>query len=208
MLTHSIQLTFRALITALCVFVLPQTTYCNETDNTHFLHQLEQQNSAIQLISGTFTQAKTLSILPAPLFSSGSFVFQPNTGLQWNTVAPIKSSLVLNQQGVQLNGKVATQPNAQVNNTGQATVTALFLAVIGGDLNQLRNYFDIKPVSTDIQNWRLQLTPKTKQLAAHIKQITIHGASNTERLVIFEANGDKTDIQLDTTTLERKTIEQ
>ena len=157
-------------------------------DSTAFadslLAELSHRAETVEKLSGTFIQARQLTVLPLALESEGTFEFNRNEGLIWQTLKPNRQLLRITEQGVMLEGSNTVL-------AGSAGLAPVLLAVFSGQLNQLEELFTIQS-SGDPQDWQLTMAPVSEATAAYIQAVSIRGAKNLEHLEIIEPGGDGT----------------
>lgn len=163
------------------------------------LAQLGQRSKAIKSLQGRFVQQKTITVLPAPLNSTGRFQFEQGKGVVWELLTPVQNKVELTPKGISFgdeNQKGQGQTSA-AQQAGVEVVAKIFMGVIAGELDSLKDYFAVQ-ASGDSGHWKLVLTPHSANLAAYIKSIELQGGELTEQLDIAEANGDHTHIAFTT----------
>ncbi|PUA27671.1 MAG: hypothetical protein B0W54_14070 [Cellvibrio sp. 79] len=160
------------------------------------LAALGERSRQIQSLHGQFEQQKTIAVLPTPLDSNGRFTVEQGQFVVWELLQPVQQTIRLSPAGITLetDGK-AEQIGASMPKNGAETVTRIFMAVISGQWQTLRDHFAIEATG-DTGKWQLTLTPRSPALASYIRQITIRGGEFTEYLAIAETNGDNTSIRL------------
>lgn len=133
-----------------------------------------------QVLRGRFTQRKFLVELPNPLVSTGEFVLLRGQGLRWHTLEPLESDVVL------------TAPS-----TSSTSAAALLLALFAIDIEALSDRFDFFGEVAH-PAWQLGLRPRDAGLATRVEKALLEGRASIERIVLYEAGGDRTDIALET----------
>ncbi len=177
-----------------------------QSSDDALLAELSRRSADIKTLTGTFTQAKTIAVLPVPLNSQGEFRVERDKVL-WETLAPVRSSLEIS--GGQINfadaqGKSLLDGTEGADDAKASSeiVARIFTGVIAGDLSALNEYFTAI-VSGDSQQWQITLVPRSANMAAYIRHILVQGGELTEQLDIVEANGDNTHIVLVTREIVR-----
>lgn len=161
----------------------------------NLLGELSDKAKNIEQLTGVFTQQRKITVLPLPLISAGEFSYHHQTGMVWNTLAPVQSKIHITTQGIQTeNNELSTQT------AGSAQLANMLLGIFSGDLTLLSEQFDIQ-VAGDITQWHLHLTPKNELVATQISSIDIHGRETTETVAIADANGDQSDLTFTTEQL-------
>lgn len=190
----------RLLVLCLAALALPVLA------NEDLLATLGERSRQVQSLQGQFEQQKTIAVLPAPLVSTGRFTFEQGQFVVWELVQPVQQTLRLSPAGMTLDidGKAAEKPGERLPGKGAETITRIFMAVISGQWENLRDYFAIE-ARGEAGKWHLVLRPRSSNLAAYIRQIDIRGTEFTEQVFIAETNGDSTDIRLITEKVIRRT---
>lgn len=67
---------------------------------SELLPQAAQAMRAAQVVRGQFVYRKFLTEVPAPLESSGEYLFVKSEGLVWHTQQPFESEFVITPQGM------------------------------------------------------------------------------------------------------------
>lgn len=161
------------------------------------LASLGERSREITHLQGRFEQQKKITVLPAPLVSSGRFALEQGQSIEWQLLEPVQQTIRLSPGGITLEaaGKTSGALGDAMPAQGAETLTRVFMAVVSGEWRTLRDYFDITATG-EPDAWQLVLTPRSPGLAAYIRQIDIRGGEFTDQLDIAEANGDSTRIRL------------
>ncbi len=176
---------------ALC---LSRSAFAAETNTDTALRQIQTQLIDAPLLRGRFEQTKTVTGFRNPLRSSGEFLQWRGHGLIWNTRKPFAASLVLNAKSLRAQqGKASYALDASKEPAIAVTNTLLF-ALLSGDTHALAQRFTIVDVANNLDEWRLQLTPREPGLSRMFSQITLAGARYVSQVELLEANGNRTEI--------------
>lgn len=144
------------------------------------------------IMTGRFSQVKTISSVNRQMKSNGTFIFSLD-GIMWKTEKPFASSMVVGMTSVVqtlANGKqtVIDASSNQIFTSISTTLSAMF----GGNAETLRANFD---VDFDVKDnlWNAKLNPKNNDVAKILKSLEISGniAADLNKIVMSEANGDK-----------------
>lgn len=147
------------------------------------LEQVAAQLTSADIIAGEFEQAQHVAVLSRPLLSRGRFVFQRGTGLLWQVLEPVESSLVFGADGeVRSDGAVAGA-------RALGFVARLLNSVLGGDLAMLDDGFHIEG-RVEAEGWQLRLTPRGGPLSRFVSGIQLQGAAAVEQVALYDNNGD------------------
>lgn len=145
---------------------------------------LQQPNT----IQGQFVQQRYLKSLPKPLQTTGQFALQKQTGLFWHVQKPLDVQLRVRPNGIAQWDKKTWRNSSQ---SGQAAQVKLFMAVLGGNTQELSKQFDLD-VSGSLNNWRMTLQPKTTIMKQVFQNITIQGDQVVRQVELREKQGDRT----------------
>lgn len=157
------------------------------------IEKLEARIALEQNISGSFQQKKMISVLPDALHSHGKFAYDHDTGLVWETLAPIPNRLIFDKQGIRqsVDGKTVWEIGAQ--QPAALTITRVISSVLAADWASLREYFSIKG-SVDESGWQLQLRPRDEVLNQVVSSISVSGDRVLKAMTLLESNGDRSEI--------------
>ena len=152
------------------------------------LYQLSAKAGNLELMQGRFIMQRQISVLPLPLESKGRFEYRKGLGLRWETLSPLQSLLIINQQGVSIDG-------TERNQRGLEQFAKALLDIFSGDIEGLDETFTISGIGDPTQ-WQMILKPRNHQVAARLVKIKVTGALYTESIEILESNLDSTRIDL------------
>lgn len=153
--------------------------------------------AAAPVISGSYTQDKFLHALPKPLRASGDFLLVRNLGIAWRMVLPFPSELIITRDALierQAGGsttRIATDQRPTIRQVGR-----ILLAVLSLDFDQLDPLFTLSLINTSGPGWQLGLQPKQAGAAGVIRAIVVSGHHQIERVHVFEADGERVEIEL------------
>lgn len=151
--------------------------------------QLTQQLANIAVLRGEFVQEKHLRGLQLPLRSEGRFVLAREQGLLWSLQRPLQRDYRITVQGVSLWQQGQWQ--AQGNQDAAARQSRLFLAVLRGDEQELRDEFDLQ-LQGNADGWLLTLQPKSLLLKQIFQRIEVRGDQHVRSIELLETQGDRT----------------
>lgn len=154
--------------------------------------QLAQQLAQVQVLRGDFVQEKHLRGLPQPLRSHGRFVLSAD-GLLWDLDKPLPRRYRISLQGVALwqDGRWQVQGNQDA----AARQSRLFLSVLQGDQQGLREEFDLQVQGSE-DDWLLSLLPKSLLLKQIFQRIEVCGGQYVRSIELLESQGDRTLMQM------------
>lgn len=146
--------------------------------------QLQQQ----PVVQGQFQQTRYLHNLPQALHSSGVFTLVQKQGLYWELQSPFALRLRLDARGI---AQQDAQGQWQISpQSGQSRQIALFMALLGGDTEELSRDFELQ-LSGTAQDWQLMLKPKSAVLQQIFQYIQLQGDQFLRQVEILETQGDR-----------------
>lgn len=140
-------------------------------------------------VQGQFVQQRYLKSLAKPMQTSGRFALKKHSGLYWQVEKPLELQLRVRPQGIAQRDKSGGWRNS--SQSGQAAQVKLFMAVLGGDTQELGKQFDVQ-VSGSLNRWTLMLQPKTAVMKQVFQTITIQGGQVVRQVELHEKQGDRT----------------
>jgi hypothetical protein len=142
--------------------------------------------------NGVFTQERQVKGLPIALVSKGKFNYDAGKGLEWRTLHPVSSELNISRDGLRQQGKLLA---------GSEVIAQALLGVFSGDFTELETFFSLS-LEGNIEQWRVNMMPKSQQVATIIQSIKLSGDSSSREITIRNANGDITRIDVTLTVNE------
>ncbi len=146
------------------------------------------------IMTGNFSQVKTISAVNRSMKSSGTFIFSLD-GIMWKTEKPFPSTMVVGMTSVKqtlANGKetVIDASSNQIFTSISTTLSAMF----SGNAEVLQNNFDVD-FSSSGSDWKAVLSPKDSMVKKILTSLTIGGtatenSSDLNSIVMAEATGD------------------
>lgn len=173
---------------ALLLAALPLSVLAEPVD------EVGRRLATAALQRGGFEQEKQLAGFAKPLKSRGDYLLLRGKGLIWRTVAPFASQLVMTANAIAGSDGLRIDASKE---PGVRVVTTLMLALLDGDLAQLATHFELQIELRGAQAWRARLRPKAATLAKLFASIEIDGDRQLRRLLLQEAQGDRTLIRFD-----------
>ena len=154
------------------------------------------QLAKAQVLSGRFTHRKHLRELPKPITAAGEFTFARELGVYWHTQLPFDSEVVLTRTGIleKAEGTQTLQLSAD-DQPAVRMIAAVFLALFTLDMATLEKNFELFTVSEGAR-WTIGLKPRGGAIAAVFTQATVSGAADVEQVVLTDAHGDRTVIEV------------
>ena len=153
-----------------------------------------------ELLRGQFEQSKQISGFRKPLRSRGRFVLSRGLGVIWRTEQPFPSQLTMTAQRLRMVSGDSAREFDAANEPALRAINRVLFDLLTGHLDGLRDGFDIQVVRADDRGWQLRLTPKAGLLAQAFTTIELEGDRQIARIVLAEANGDRSDIRFSALT--------
>ena len=144
-----------------------------------------------------FTETKKLSVLDAPVVSSGRLIYSPPDRLEKITVQPKAESLTVESDHVVVvrDGRRREMRLQQVPEA-LAIVEGVRGTLLGNEA-MLRQYYDLRLVGTE-KDWRLALIPREERLARWVRQITVNGQRHVvSSIETLQADGDSSIMRIE-----------
>ena len=149
-----------------------------------------------KVLTGNFVHHKHLAEIPQPLTATGDFTYARNLGVHWHTKQPFDSVFVLTQSGIVQRDEGAETIRMSAQEQPAVRVIAdIFLALFTLDVTSLSSSFDLYGKSQG-ERWIVGLRPKSATIGSVFKQATISGSKDVEQVVLLDAHGDRTVIEL------------
>lgn len=195
----------------LLIYSLAALTSANASDND--LTRLLPKQCVFY---GNFFQTRNIERLPSSLNSSGNFFFSCERGIIWQTLYPIKSSLIYTTDGTSFEG--THEKNSQqtsftsLNGTKHYYLGKFLINLLSANLQELHSDFDATHTTPPPNNTlAILLTPKNEKIKKSLKNITLKRQENESTLLItINNNESQTNIKIDTienTTTHKSTLE-
>jgi hypothetical protein len=161
------------------------------------LAQPARQLADAQAIRGRFVFKRYLPGISKPLESSGEYVVLKDVGIDWHTLAPFDSEVVVAKDGVTQidDGTARRLGNADASGADAMHAAIRMLsALLTLDVDALAATFDLFGDDTD-GRWSVGLKPRAQDVATLVRDATISGARQVETVELHDANGDRTEIE-------------
>lgn len=166
---------------------------------TTLLGAVGKTTRAAAALRGNFVQRKFLHELPQPLLSSGEFLVARGAGVDWHTHKPFDSEVLLTPQALIQRGPDGKPQRVDASQQpGLAAVSQVFDALFALDIDKLNQSFTLfgEKDPADANAWLLGLTPREPAFAKVIARIVVSGSAEPKLITMFEASGDRTEIEL------------
>ena len=116
----------------------------------------------------------------------------------WHTRQPFDSVVVLTDAGLAQSDD--GRPPQRISADGQPAVRLLkniFMALFSLDTHRLAREFELFGVEDKKENrWIIGLRPRARAIAGVFNEATVAGADDVEQIVLTDAHGDRTVIDL------------
>jgi len=169
----------------------------NETDTAGAsawgMPQLMQSMAEVKSAKHKFTERKYMSVLTAPLESSGTLLYEAPGRLEKRTLAPKEESMVLNQGILVIENKAMHMKRTMMVNQYPAmgAFVESIRATLAGDLKTLSQYFQIK-LEGNAARWHLQLMPSDQATREVVREVRMEGRGKMiDSIEIIETGGDR-----------------
>lgn len=156
-----------------------------------------------QVLKGQFRHSKHLGEIPRPLIATGEFTFVRDLGVYWHTQQPFDSVVVLTGVGLaQWDGGAPALRVAADEQPAVRVIANIFMALFTLDVAVLSRDFDLYGDVAVKQEggWIIGLKPRNAGIASVFAQATVAGSDDVEQVVLTDARGDRTVIDLIGTT--------
>jgi hypothetical protein len=151
-----------------------------------------------RVLEGKFRQSRHLREIPKPLVALGDFSFVRDLGIRWHTLQPFDSVVVLTAAGLaQSDDGGAVQRISADEQPAIRLITKIFTALFTLDTPSLARDFDLyTSADATATRWVIGLRPRAKAVAGVFREATIAGGDDVEQVVLTDAQGDRTVIDL------------
>jgi len=158
--------------------------------------QVKAKLSDAAVQKGAFEQSKQVKGFKRPLKSSGTYVVTKGKGVEWNTLKPFPSELVVSAEEIssKQNGAEVFRLDAKTEPTVRM-ITQLLFSLLAGDLAALESQFLAKG-EVGAERWAITLEPKSDALKKVFTTISLEGDRQVRSVLLKELNGDSTTISL------------
>jgi hypothetical protein len=156
------------------------------------LPQLMQNLAQVQTSRGTFEEHKYMSVLIAPLDSSGTLLFQAPGHLEKHTLKPKAERLVLDQGVLTIDSKARNIKRTLVLQEYPAVWAFVesIRSTLAGDLPTLQRFYKVRLKGT-AEKWSIRLLPLEQRTRQVMSEIVISGhGTRVISIETTESNGD------------------
>jgi outer membrane lipoprotein-sorting protein len=139
-----------------------------------------------------FTESKSVSLLDAPLESSGILYFIPPDRLVRRTSSPGRTSVTIDHGRFRFEDETGGESADLSTNPIAREFVDNFIVLFNGDLEALRARYALE-FRTNSSGWELELTPRHAPLTKFVARIVLRGAEHALReMEMTETDGDRT----------------
>lgn len=174
---------------ALCVLLLLVSLSTRAASDYQAVAALVNTPETLQ---GRFEQTKYLAAVDTEINSSGRFAYQRDKLIDWHTLTPIESQLVLtpdditSRQGDSILSRLETR-----NNPVATLLSDLFFGVMTANWERIAEYFDIQS-RIHGEQWQAELTPLTPRIGTLVSRVELKGDQYLQQVQLFEVGGNRT----------------
>jgi len=139
-----------------------------------------------------FTETKSVSLLAAPLESSGILYFIPPDRLLRRTTSPGRTSVMIDRGRFRFDDETGGESADLSANPIAREFVDNFIVLFNGNLEALRARYEVA-FRTDDSGWELELTPRHAPLDKFVARIVLRGSERVLReMEMTEIDGDRT----------------
>jgi hypothetical protein len=154
------------------------------------------QLAGARVIRGEFVQRRLVRGLPQALESRGDFLYAQDIGIKWRTLTPLESQITITPAGMTQNRATgAVSRVAAVPPAATQVVARIFFGLFALDYTSLARDFNTFG-EADGAHWRVGLQARRSALGRVFKRAVLAGQSAAESIVLYDAAGNRTEIQL------------
>jgi len=158
------------------------------------LKEVQKRQASVKSIQADFKQQKSLALLAEPQRSRGTFAYEKPDRVRWNYTEPTPVTMLI------AGGRMTTfYPNlkrAESLEIGRFQDRIFKYMGAGNAIGELATWFSFRfSDRKGDATWKLDLVPKTSQVAKRVKHITIwidRKSFMTSKFEYVEADGDTT----------------
>jgi len=156
------------------------------------LEDLFARFAAIGSSNARFVETREVSLLNAPMESSGTLTYRRPDFLEKRTLQPQAESLRLDGDRLTLTQADGASRTLSVSSVPEIqTYVESIRATLRGDVPAIMRFYEVALNGTE-QDWRMQLTPRADEARATVQRIVIAGREAViRRIEILQADGDR-----------------
>lgn len=197
----------RRFVTALVLIVISAVSIhadrlLSQAEEKVVIEKINRQVSGVKSINANFTQVKSLSLLKEELKANGILRYTAPANMHWEYTSPYKYVF-------EMSGDKVTITSSKGKNTVDAassklfkSITEIIMQTVTGKCLNANSRFKSR-IYEAYKEYRVVLTPKSKQLASMFKTVTLFipfsapKSLPVRKIVITEPNSDTTTITFD-----------
>jgi len=157
------------------------------------LKAVSDARAKIKTLSGPFTQERTIALLSTKISSKGTLALVRPDRLLWELDAPDSVSYWVGPEGLAYKGK---QGQGRLTaSTKVAPALDDLRVLLAGDLEKLRERYDLKEIQASGKGFALEATPKNKD--ARFQKLTLElgeDLARPKKVTLMEGARDRTEI--------------
>lgn len=142
-------------------------------------------------IIADFVQKKVIKEMDMEIESSGKFYFQSPSKIRWEYLSPYKYLLVLTEKDIQIyDGKKVNNYSVE-ENPSFSMLNDIICSIMKGEISE-NNFFYTSFYEND-ENYKIQLTVKSKSIQSYISHILVYIDKNdktVKKITIMEPGDD------------------
>ncbi len=158
------------------------------------LKEVQKRQSSVKTLQADFTQQKTLALLAEPQRSGGTFIYEKPDKVRWNYTEPNPVTMLI--AGGRMTTFYPKLSRAESLEVGRFQDRIFKYMGAGNAIGELATWFNFRFSDRKGEpSWKLDLVPKTSQVAKRVKKITIwidRKSYMTSKFEYVEADDDTT----------------
>jgi hypothetical protein len=155
-------------------------------DSAPLLEEIKKHLKPTAPFKATFQEKRYITVLTAPLESSGTLECVPDKGVIWKTNSPVQKTSLISPRGV----SIIERSRAPRTVDDRAGISRALLSLMSGDILVASESFTLSTSGTP-SRWTVTLTPRDSLVAEILKEIVVSGSSHPTSIEIKHANGDR-----------------
>lgn len=155
------------------------------------LEDLFARFAAVGSSNARFVETREVSLLNAPMESSGTLTYRRPDFLEKRTLQPQAESLRLDGDRLTLTQADGASRTLSVSSMPEIqSYVESIRATLRGDVPTIMRFYEVALDGTE-QDWRMQLVPRADEARATVRRIVIAGREATiRRIEVQQADGD------------------
>lgn len=179
--------------------------------------KLMKQLSGVVHAKLVFKETRHSIFIITDLIAEGNIEYRAPDYIEKNTLTPIIERVVVDGDSMTIEktsragkagDKVQIQKYSVQSHPVLKTAVESIWAMLAGDIEQLKEIYEIR-LDGSRADWRLDLTPKTREILKYIEQMEFSGSdARIQEVVTIQADGDKSTLELTWQFVQVSTIGQ